>query len=135
MTRQAWRRCLLALAVSVCLGAAAQASGPPAQSGVTRCGWFDNPSPGNASLIDAQGEWIIGMQGGHQAKGAWPVFARAQWVRTGTGSHGYGCACLRVQADADSNEVSQIISARARPLSACRADKSLAGGEPVNPLK
>lgn len=30
-----------------------------------RCGWFDNPSPANATLLDGDGEWIIGMQGGH----------------------------------------------------------------------
>ncbi len=126
---QAARRCLLTLVT------AAQAFSASAQTSPARCGWFDNPSPGNASLVDAQGEWIIALQGGHQAKGAWPVFARSQWVRTGTGSHGYGCACLRVQANAESGAVSQIISARARALSTCRADKALAGSEPANPLK
>ena len=35
----------------------------------TRCGWFSNPTPSNAFLSDRHGEWIIGLQGGHQAKG------------------------------------------------------------------
>ncbi len=60
----------------------------------TRCGWFDNPSPGNATLTDRQGEWTVAQQGMSSAEGAWPTFKRAQWVRTGSGSAGYGCACL-----------------------------------------
>ncbi|MGO4778074.1 DUF4087 domain-containing protein, partial [Lysobacter sp. 2RAB21] len=28
-----------------------------------RCGWFVNPSPANAWLIDRDGEWIIATQG------------------------------------------------------------------------
>ncbi|MGH9760842.1 MAG: DUF4087 domain-containing protein [Blastocatellia bacterium] len=90
----------------------------------TRCGWFSNPTPGNASLYDKDGEWIIGVQGGHQAEGDWPTFKSNQWVRT-NGSYGYGCACLRVRVDHDSHEVLEIKSSYARPLSACRKDPAL----------
>jgi len=110
----------------------ALAASPP---GVMRCGWFDNPTPGNATLVDRDGEWTIGLQGGHQAKGSWPSFDSGQWVRTGTGSAGYGCACLKVKANADSQEVSVIVSSRALPLANCRTDPALKGQEPVNPLK
>jgi hypothetical protein len=121
---------LLALSLGAPPAVAGQAD-PIAQ---TRCGWFDNATPGNAVLIDGAGEWTIAMQGGHQARGAWPTFTPQQWVRTGTGSAGHGCACLRWTADASTQEVLQILSARARPLKACRQDAALAGLEPVNPL-
>ena len=35
----------------------------------TRCGWFSNPTPANASLYDSQREWIISVQGGYEAEG------------------------------------------------------------------
>ncbi|MDA8522730.1 DUF4087 domain-containing protein [Acidovorax sp. NCPPB 4044] len=116
---------------SACNVAAATASSDTA----TRCGWFDNPSPSNVTLVDKDGEWTIGMQGGHQAKGPWPAFPKARWVATGTGSAGYGCACLKFSARAGTQEVTQIFSARSLPLETCRRDKALAGTEPENPLK
>src|SRR5215213_1647252 len=90
----------------------------------TRCGWFSNPTPANASLHDREGEWIIGVQGGHQAEGDWPSFGPKQWVET-NGHYGYGCACMSVEVDRESGRVLEIKSARARPLSACRRDKAL----------
>lgn len=89
-----------------------------------RCGWFHNPTPGNASLVDPDGEWVLGVQGGHQADGDWPVFPRRHWRRT-NGSYGYGCACLRVTADPASLQVLQIHAASARPLKACQDDRRL----------
>lgn len=90
----------------------------------TRCGWFVNPTPGNAWLNDKDGEWTIGVQGGHQAEGDWPTFGRRQWIKT-NGSYGYGCACLRVEVNRDTFEVLEIKKATARPLSACRKDRAL----------
>jgi len=90
----------------------------------TRCGWFSNPTPANAWLDDKDGEWIIGVQGGHQAEGDWPAFKRRQWVATNH-SYGYGCACLRVRVNRETHEVLEIKSSYARPLAACRKDRSL----------
>jgi hypothetical protein len=95
----------------------------------TRCGWFSNPTPANAWLIDRDGEWIIAVQGGHQAEGDWPDFGK-QWVHTNAGDYGYGCACLRLQANHKTHEVIKIESARVRPLSACRRDRALRKLEP-----
>jgi hypothetical protein len=53
-----------------------------AEKAETRCGWFSNPTPANASLYDRDDEWIIGVQGGHQADGDWPQFSAKQWVET-----------------------------------------------------
>lgn len=89
-----------------------------------RCGWFSNPTPANASLFDRDGEWIVGVQGGHQADGDWPAFGPKEWVKT-NGNYGYGCACMRVRVDRESKEVLAIESARAKPLSACRKDPAI----------
>ena len=90
----------------------------------TRCGWFSNPTPANAWLHDREGEWVIGVQGGHQAEGDWPEFGPKQWVET-NGHYGYGCACMKVEVDRETHHVLKIESARARPLSACRRDRAL----------
>ena len=95
-----------------------------AEKGEMRCGWFSNPTPGNASLHDRDDEWIIGVQGGYQAEGDWPQFSPKQWVETNV-HYGYGCACLRVQVDQSTKRVIKIESARARPLSVCRRDQAL----------
>ncbi|PXW92791.1 uncharacterized protein DUF4087 [Sphaerotilus hippei] len=115
--RQA-RRVALALLGSALVVSAAVA-GP-----VRRCGWFQNPTPGNAWLVDRDGEWVVGLQGGHQAEGDWPVFSQARWVRT-NGHYGHGCACLTVRVDAAARTVLRIDAATARPLSACRRDPRL----------
>lgn len=95
-----------------------------------RCGWFANPSPGNASLYDKDGEWIVAAQGGHQSNGDWPpAFRRGQWVNHGPGSYGYGCACLKVEVDRAAMTVLDILAATARPLATCRRDKALTGIE------
>ena len=95
-----------------------------------RCGWLDNPTPGNASLYDKDGEWTIAIQGGFQAKGDWPPPYRAsEWRRSGGGGYGYGCACMTVKVDVEESNILEIISATARPLAACRKDKALSAIE------
>ena len=115
---------LMALAALAPAARPGSAGAPGAVKAETRCGWFDNPTPANASLHDRDDEWIIGVQGGHQAEGDWPNFAPKQWVET-NGHYGYGCACLRLEVDRETHRVNKIESARARPLSACRRDKAL----------
>jgi hypothetical protein len=90
----------------------------------TRCGWFSNPTPANASLYDRDDEWIISVQGGYEAEGDWPIFGDKQWVET-NGHYGYGCACMSVTVDREKGRVIQIKSASARPLSTCRRDRAL----------
>ena len=97
---------------------------PTPEKPETRCGWFSNPTPGNAWLYDRDGEWTIGVQMGYQAEGDWPDFSPKQWVETNV-HYGYGCACLRVRVDRPTRRVIKIESARARPLSVCRRDKAL----------
>lgn len=99
-------------------------SAPALEKSEMRCGWFSNPTPANASLFDRDGEWIIGVQGGHQADGDWPEFKAGQWVET-NGHYGYGCACLQVRVNRSTRNVIAIESAQARALSACRRDPAL----------
>ena len=89
-----------------------------------RCGWFHNPTPGNATLTDRDGEWVIATQGGASAEGDWPVFTDAQWKKT-NGHYGHGCACMKVVVDRSEQRVLRIASATAKPLKACREDRAL----------
>ncbi len=100
------------------------APAPSLQKSEMRCGWFSNPTPANASLFDRDGEWIIGVQGGHQAEGDWPEFKADQWVET-NGNYGYGCACLRVRGNRSTRKIIAMESAQARALSVCRRDPAL----------
>ncbi|ULT71916.1 DUF4087 domain-containing protein [Pseudomonas sp. BC42] len=89
-----------------------------------RCGWFENPTPANATLTDRDGVWEIASQGGYQAEGDWPTFNDQQWVRTNN-HYGYGCACVSASADPRTHRLDQLHKAQARPLSACRNDPRL----------
>lgn len=92
----------------------------------TRCGWFDNPTPGNLSLIDRDGQWIIGTQGGHFIEDDWesPKFTDEQWIAT-NGHYGYGCACFDIEVDEKQMYVTKIYRTKAKPLAACRKEKGL----------
>jgi hypothetical protein len=89
-----------------------------------RCGWFENPTPGNAWLIDREGEWVVSLQGWHQAVGDWPTFKSWRWVRT-NGNYGYGCTCMRVLIDPNSFTITKILSSSSRSLATCRRDGAL----------
>jgi Protein of unknown function (DUF4087) len=95
----------------------------------TRCGWFSNPTPANAWLIDKDGEWTIGIQGGRQAEGDWPDIPDRQWVETNV-HYGYGCACMRVKVNRGTHDILEIFSATPRTLSTCRHDPALKRKEP-----
>ncbi|HEV2511647.1 DUF4087 domain-containing protein [Bosea sp. (in: a-proteobacteria)] len=122
------RRSLAAATVALILGAGSATAQQPGSE--QRCGWLDNPTPGNASLYDKDGEWTIAVQGGHQAEGDWsPPYKPGEWRKSGNASYGYGCACLTVKVDAEEKNILEVVSAKARPLSACRKDKALSAVE------
>lgn len=105
------------------------------KSSELRCGWFDNPSPGNAELTDAVGVWLIAQQGEYKAEGVWPKFSAGQWVQTGAGSYGYGCLCILGKFDPKTRRVALIEKAVSKPTNLCRTDKKISEFEPFNPLK
>jgi Protein of unknown function (DUF4087) len=92
----------------------------------TRCGWLDNPTPGNWWLTDADARWTLGVQGGYQAPGMEniPDMSRGQYVET-NGSYGYACACMEVSIDAEKNRISRIYSVEQLNLKQCRQDPNL----------
>ena len=92
-----------------------------------RCGWFSNPTPANAWLIDRDGEWTIGIQGGYQAEGDWPDTGK--WVETNV-HYGYGCTCVRAIFDRKEKKVIKVVSSYGKTLSACRKDPALKKKEP-----
>lgn len=116
--------CLMLVAVAFVSGQPRTPDAPAGQQFETRCGWFSNPTPANASLYDRDGEWIISVQGGYQSEGDWPEFGPKQWIETNV-HYGYGCACMRLRVDHETQRVIEIESARARPLASCRRDRSL----------
>jgi hypothetical protein len=91
----------------------------------TRCGWFDNPSPNNATLTDRDGEWFIAQQGEYEAEGDWPDFPKSQWISSGNGSYGSGCACMNVRTDVETHRIIEIKTGTSKPLSLCRRDKMI----------
>ncbi|MEH6417740.1 DUF4087 domain-containing protein [Pseudomonas sp. CGJS7] len=121
----------IAPAIGVAATDAAKKSAAPAAAAKNaienRCGWYVNPSPANAWLIDRDGEWTISVQGGHQANGNWPPpIAEKQWVRYGqSSSYGHGCACMKVTTDRESMQIQRIVSSSGKPLSQCRRDRAL----------
>lgn len=111
---------------SVLSAQAAPQSAPLLQE--KRCGWYWNPTPGNAWLVDAKGQWLISSQApsAPEAEGEWPSFPdQSQWVVTNAGSYGYGCACMTVTRQKGSKNISKIIESNAQPLAICLADKHL----------
>ena len=112
------------MALPLLLAAAAMLVAAPATE--RRCGWLHNPTPANWWLVDRDGEWLIGAQGGYQAPGMdnMPDMSTAGWVRT-NGYYGYGCACMDVTVDTRSRRITRIAAARPLPLRQCRADRAL----------
>ena len=109
-------------AILALLALAAPAQAAPER----RCGWLQNPTPANWWLLDRDGEWTLGAQGGYQAPGMdeMPDMTTRGWVET-NGSYGYGCACMNVTVDRPSHRVTRIYSATPAPLRQCRADRRL----------
>jgi hypothetical protein len=91
-----------------------------------RCGWLENPTPGNWWLKDAHALWVISTQGGPSAQGI-EKLARPTPDRfvTTNGQYGYWCACLSGSFDVHAQAVTRIDKARTSPLSVCRDDKAL----------
>ena len=90
----------------------------------TRCGWIHNPTPGNHWLIDADGLWIISVQGGHQAEGDLKYPPDDQFVDTNR-SYGYFCGCVNVLKVDDKNKISKFDNASSKLLKTCLKDEDL----------
>ena len=136
-TRTSPEQAFVGLPTQACLGflavlLAAGLSASEAKSAEQRCGWYENPTPGNLWLTDKDASWTIRSQG--QALGPnaedddkAPEFNSREFVETsapGTG-YGYGCACLTVETNIAEKRIIRVISGKSLPLARCRNDKSL----------
>lgn len=98
-----------------------------------RSGWVSNPTPGNWSLIDKDGEWEIAAQGEEGALAGLPEdrpSGKRWWVTTNSGGYGYGCMSLRVVVDKQARRVLTIEGGTSLPLTACRKDRAIRKLEP-----
>ncbi len=92
-----------------------------------RCGWLENPTPGNWWLTDRDGSWTLATQGDDyrdEVMDKVPPFDEAQYVAT-NGNYGYGCACLSVDVDKVETRIVRVHSGKTIPLTKCEADKTL----------
>lgn len=121
-------RCASLVALLLPLAGVPSASdAAPRPARETRCGWLHNPTPANWWLVDRDGEWVIGMQGGYQAPGLddLPDLTVSRWVVTNGSAYGYGCACLSVSVDRKARRITRIHSVRQQAIGVCRADRKL----------
>lgn len=99
----------------------------PLLAAETRCGWLQNPTPGNWWLDDADGSWTIMSQGGGDGPAGMdliPDISERDYVRT-NGNYGYACACLSVETDDSEESITGILSFRQLALSKCENDRNL----------
>ncbi len=99
---------------------------PLAAAAETRCGWIDNPTPGNWWLTDADGQWTLATLGGDAAPGMenMPDLTKGEWVSR-RGSHGYGCACALLVTRSSDRKVLAIGGVRQLSLQTCNSDPKL----------
>lgn len=103
-----------------------------------RCGWVQNPTPGNYWLDDGEGSWIMTTQGSDiEPLGIenLPDFTTGDFVQT-NGYYGYACGCIQAETERSSDfgdsfvgRISAIYSVKQLPISQCRADKALPSPE------
>jgi hypothetical protein len=101
----------------------------PAWAAERRCGWLDNPTPGNFWLRDAEGAWTLSEQGGYEAEDfdRLPSANAREQVVTNGSSYGYNCMCLQVETEVRGRQrlVRRVISGKVEPLARCRRDPRL----------
>lgn len=113
------------LALVLAAGAGALAS--QAMAAENRCGWVQNPTPGNYWLDDRDGSWTILTQGSDLEPDGidnMPDFSAGPFMKT-NGYYGYACACMSVETDAAEMRITEIRSVKQLPLSKCKNDRTL----------
>lgn len=99
-----------------------------AEAAENRCGWLENPTPGNWWLTDADASWTLAAQGGYSVgDDAWDKIgdiSEKEYVQT-NGSYGYACACLSVTVDKRSKRILSVQKYKKLPLKTCKSDRAL----------
>lgn len=96
-----------------------------AQAAENRCGWVQNPTPGNWWLTDADGQWTIMTQGSYEAPGMDAIgdISAGDYVAN-NGNYGYACGCMKVDTDGE-GVVTRIYSFRQLSIAKCENDSAL----------
>lgn len=96
-----------------------------------RCGWLENPTPGNLWLTDSDGSWGILMQGRDTVlsddevdKVGAAMKNKQEYVRTNR-SYGFSCACMDVNTQAQSKMIIAVHHAEQLPLKTCLEDTAI----------
>ncbi len=103
------------------------AAASPLSAAENRCGWLQNPTPGNWWLDDADASWTMMTQGGGGEPAGMdiiPDISERDYVRT-NGNYGYACACMEVETDAGEERVTRVLSFRQLPIEKCENDPNL----------
>ncbi|SIQ17654.1 Protein of unknown function [Rhizobium sp. RU20A] len=92
-----------------------------------RCGYIENPTPGNWWLTDADASWTIGTQGSDAYPDGFDLVPdiSAGDYRATNGNYGYACACMSVDTDRADERITAIYSFKQIPLSRCEKDPAL----------
>ena len=86
-----------------------------------KCGWLQNPTPGNVFLDTQDGTWWLTKQGEDESNGfdELPSFRPNQW-RSNPVGYGYGCACISGKFSSQTMTLVHLISVQTKSLSKCR---------------
>lgn len=101
-----------------------------AQAKENRCGWIQNPTPGNYWLDDRDGTWIILSQGSAEeplGMENFPDISTGDYVAA-NGNYGYTCGCIQAETEGDPSDmgrITAIYSVKLLPLNKCLADRDL----------
>ncbi len=110
------------------------AATPLAAAPENRCGWIQNPTPGNYWLDDRDGTWIITTQGmDDEPLGMenFPDISTGDYVAV-NGNYGYTCGCITAETTREidrqssaSGKITAVYSVKLLPLNKCLADRKL----------
>lgn len=91
-----------------------------------RCGWIENPTPGNYWLTDREGDWTISTQGKEGTEGMEYLvgFSSNEFINTNN-RYGYGCGCIISDSSKKTKKITRIFSFKELPLRVCKMDPSL----------
>jgi len=97
------------------------------QAAENRCGWVDNPTPGNWWITDRDDTWFISKMGDFQIDQKSMQYlkpSQKEYVKT-NGNYGYFCACLTVDVDKKNKRIVKIYKSEQLPIDRCANDAAL----------
>lgn len=100
----------------------------PAQAAQTRCGWLENLTPRDWTLVDRDGAWLLMRQDQISEPVGMdliPDLTTKDWVASNGPAGGYACACLSVDVSNRTRRITRIMALKQKPIAACQTDPNL----------